>query len=612
MGDENPIRTLGDYSKPTHEGYRNTIELPKRNNVMPLRSDTIRLESLFLKHGLLSRTYSKKSFIMALIFGSKSKSFMTMSILPQGKPSISRPVAISLPQYVPSTSDPHLIKLENQVQHLMEAHLAPKQPIQVNRITSLCEICSVPHDTQYCMENPEQAFADYTSSRTNKAGGKWYTFKPEKKNLGDTYNSSGKSHPNLRCSIKFKDDSKQQQSEMTNKIDTVLKAITDRMIGALPSDIVKNSKLNVNSTSPFLSARSHNSINTIKTCSNRYNENDQLKIKTLMVNKVGTPRSKEPEHTLEDEFKDLHLNLSGLEVLAYAPIYNAILDQVLCEPNPIIHFKKLALGLLEETDHVFRLADGTTTYLVGVVKYVEVHIGRLKLMEDFYVIDMKKDPETPLLVERGFLATASAMIDCKKANIAVGEGITTSVFEVKEIDLESKEVPYWTTLRRRESYGPRHSMNYIGISGIAQREAARMCTLETLHVFAFEKTLFSKTLCFVKTRWDLFINSDVFNVSNVNHFETYFKTSLLRSFFNHATKKTLTKFSNNQATYSPTNGLHALSPRMKRDPRCQERITHKDLESNHANEGHIFRLEYHLGQHSQHPPLRSENLGHHS
>ncbi|GKA83454.1 hypothetical protein Tco_0805049 [Tanacetum coccineum] len=43
MGDENPIRTLGDYSKPSHEGYRNTIELPEGNNVLPLRPDTIRL-----------------------------------------------------------------------------------------------------------------------------------------------------------------------------------------------------------------------------------------------------------------------------------------------------------------------------------------------------------------------------------------------------------------------------------------------------------------------------------------------------------------------------------------------------------------------------------------
>nr|GEV75299.1 retrovirus-related Pol polyprotein from transposon TNT 1-94 [Tanacetum cinerariifolium] len=44
-GEANLIRTLGDYSKPSHEGYKNTIELPEGNNVVPLRSDTIR-ESL--------------------------------------------------------------------------------------------------------------------------------------------------------------------------------------------------------------------------------------------------------------------------------------------------------------------------------------------------------------------------------------------------------------------------------------------------------------------------------------------------------------------------------------------------------------------------------------
>ncbi|GKC50087.1 zinc finger, CCHC-type containing protein [Tanacetum coccineum] len=43
MGDENPICTLGDYSRPSHEGYKNTMELPKGNRVVPLRSDTIRL-----------------------------------------------------------------------------------------------------------------------------------------------------------------------------------------------------------------------------------------------------------------------------------------------------------------------------------------------------------------------------------------------------------------------------------------------------------------------------------------------------------------------------------------------------------------------------------------
>ncbi|GJX73175.1 hypothetical protein Tco_0311770 [Tanacetum coccineum] len=56
MGDENPIRTLEDYSKPSHKSYRNTIELPLGNNVVPLRSDTIRLvQNGCSFHGLRSK-----------------------------------------------------------------------------------------------------------------------------------------------------------------------------------------------------------------------------------------------------------------------------------------------------------------------------------------------------------------------------------------------------------------------------------------------------------------------------------------------------------------------------------------------------------------------------
>ncbi|GJW83351.1 hypothetical protein Tco_0156496 [Tanacetum coccineum] len=78
------------------------------------------------------------------------------------------------------------------------------------------------------MEYPEQAFVEYASSRTDEAG-------------------------DVRLS-KFEADFKQQQSEMTNKIDTVLKAITDQIAGTLPSDTVKNPKL---STTPVLSAHSY-------------------------------------------------------------------------------------------------------------------------------------------------------------------------------------------------------------------------------------------------------------------------------------------------------------------------------------------------------------------
>ncbi|GKE88261.1 hypothetical protein Tco_1565736 [Tanacetum coccineum] len=104
---------------------------------------------------------------------------------------------------------------------------------------------------------------------------------------------------------KFEADFKQQQGEMTNKIDTFLKAINDRMMGPLPSDTVKNPKLNINSTSPVLSARSYpmedlqcssnvyNSINAIKMCSKQTNEfqNYPSQDKALTVSEIRSPPS---------------------------------------------------------------------------------------------------------------------------------------------------------------------------------------------------------------------------------------------------------------------------------------------------------------------------------
>ncbi|GJS49423.1 reverse transcriptase domain-containing protein [Tanacetum coccineum] len=95
---------------------------------------------------------------------------------------------------------------------------------------------------------------------------------------------------------------------------------------------------------------------------------------------------------------------------------------------PLNLFKKLKIRLLEETEDVLGLADGTKSYHVGIVKNVEVHVGKLRLEEDFHVVDMEKDPTCPLLVGRGFLATAGAVIYCKKSKIVAGEGVTRSIF----------------------------------------------------------------------------------------------------------------------------------------------------------------------------------------
>ncbi|GKE30329.1 zinc finger, CCHC-type containing protein, partial [Tanacetum coccineum] len=49
IGDENPIRTLGDYSKPSHEGYRNTIELPSEDLNQHLKDFFKLVDSLVLE-----------------------------------------------------------------------------------------------------------------------------------------------------------------------------------------------------------------------------------------------------------------------------------------------------------------------------------------------------------------------------------------------------------------------------------------------------------------------------------------------------------------------------------------------------------------------------------
>ncbi|GKB73476.1 MAK10-like protein [Tanacetum coccineum] len=400
MGDENPIRTLKDYSKPSHEGYRNTIELLVGNNVVPLRSDTIRLvQNGCSFHGLRSEDPNQHL-----------KDFLKLV-------------------------DSLDLDGENRERTRL-AHLAPTHPTQVNKVTTSCEICSGPYDTQYYMEDPEQAFVEYVSSRIDEAG------------------------------------------------------------GTLPSDTVKNMKLG---THPISSARSYptidpqcsshppNSINAIKA----HFKEATISQTSLRQPEIDTepPPPEEPEPTLEDEFHDLHLNLPVLEVLGQAPIYNAILDKYIESLElgkngsafirglktfdtladlgscvniiPLYLFKKLNIELLGETDHIFGLADGTKSYPVGIVKDVEVHIGKLKLLNDFYVIDMKKDPDTPILVGRGFLATANS-VDCRLAKIAVGEGITRSVYSVKGVDLGEEEAPYWTTLGKKESYKPRPSSDGVG------------------------------------------------------------------------------------------------------------------------------------------------------
>nr|GEW14139.1 ribonuclease H-like domain-containing protein [Tanacetum cinerariifolium] len=72
-----------------------------------------------------------------------------------------------LPQFFPPGRTE---KLRNDIQ-MFQQHQRESlsEAWTLNKIPTSCEISSGPHDTQYCMEDPRQAFVEYASSRTDEA-----------------------------------------------------------------------------------------------------------------------------------------------------------------------------------------------------------------------------------------------------------------------------------------------------------------------------------------------------------------------------------------------------------------------------------------------------------
>ncbi|GKC36657.1 MAK10-like protein, partial [Tanacetum coccineum] len=277
IGDANLIRTLEDYSRPRLEGYRNTIELPEGNNVVPLRSDTIRLvQNRCSFHGLRSEDPNQhlKDFLKLMDsldldvanrermrlrlfqFSLHDQASNWLEHLPAGSISTWEDLTTRfLAQFFPSG---RTAKLRNDI--LM---------FQQHQGESFSEAYTL------------QIFYDHVNPATRQtidqsAGGKlrdrnakesWVLLEDlalyDKESLNDpmdfakpvkaislpqdvpmvptTLSTAWKILSNLL-------------SIMHPRVPTKWEAITDRMAGALPSDMVKNSKLNVNSTSPVLSA----------------------------------------------------------------------------------------------------------------------------------------------------------------------------------------------------------------------------------------------------------------------------------------------------------------------------------------------------------------------
>ncbi|GJY98020.1 zf-CCHC domain-containing protein [Tanacetum coccineum] len=271
-----------------------------------------------------------------------------------------------------------------------------------------------------------------------------------------------------------------------------------------------------------------------------------------MVNKIETPKSKEPERALEEELKDLNLKLPVLEVLAHASMYNAILDKYveslelgknrstfiqgemlkkikdpelftlpcrLGDSKPFdtlddlvscgrwdriflaagektsvgdgaafsisrrCHFQDRIFGLLEKTENVLGLADGTKSYPIGIVKNVEDPMYNIILKKKLarkegrrgnFVIPCstgihKEDEHMPLILGTPFLTTARAEIKFHKGSMTLKAG------KYKIRFVTTLEFPSKIEERIERDLNPMIPTNYVNRRVLEWEERIKIC-----------------------------------------------------------------------------------------------------------------------------------------
>ncbi|XP_016168320.1 uncharacterized protein LOC107610841 [Arachis ipaensis] len=101
------------------------------------------------------------------------------------------------------------------------------------------------------------------------------------------------------------------------------------------------------------------------------------------------------------------------------------IENALCDMGASINLMSLAMMKrmrIEEakpTRMALQLADRTFKFPHGVVEDLLVKVGEFMFPTDFVVLDMEKESNASIILERPFLATAGAIIDVQKGELVL-------------------------------------------------------------------------------------------------------------------------------------------------------------------------------------------------
>ena len=85
---------------------------------------------------------------------------------------------------------------------------------------------------------------------------------------------------------------------------------------------------------------------------------------------------------------------------------------------PFSLYKRLYLDKLIPTDISLQMADKFTDVPIGICENVPVQVANnCLILTDFVVLEMREDDNMSIILERPFLNTAGAVIDCNKGKV---------------------------------------------------------------------------------------------------------------------------------------------------------------------------------------------------
>ncbi|GJR28360.1 zinc finger, CCHC-type containing protein [Tanacetum coccineum] len=431
IGDENPICTLGDYSKPSHEGYKNTIELPVGNNVVPVRSDTIRLvQNGCSFHGLQSEDPNQhlKDFLKLVdsldLDGSITKwedlttCFLAQFFPPRRTAKLRNDILMFQQHHGESLSEawtrlnPQLQALgttfEARVRDYMEAHTE-----RIERFENA--ILKQREEINDRMNKIEEAKSLIVKSVNSISLVKEEEGKNDIYDVATSDDSKETDGPDMEVSVKEAKTKNDAENEAKNK--PIKKPKKEGVVDGPSYQPVEY----------YLKHRINEKLSEGLVDNNRFNDSlsraraGKKKGKTYHV----LPRGPVYEAILKKKITkediggnfEIPCSIGGLKHM------NALVDQG-SDVNvmPYSTYIKLIDERLAETEIRLSLASHSYIYPLGIAGDVLVEIVEHVYHVYFVILDIKEDEMRPFILGTPFLTTAKAVIKFDKGTITLRSG----------------------------------------------------------------------------------------------------------------------------------------------------------------------------------------------